>query len=620
MWWSPEYTDPHTGKYMGRQPWEQTKLYFLRTTTGNDNVPEVLDLQEHVAIAYPSDACNQLFNVKKTTTGGLTYSNAVYAYVDDVRQPTLVMKDDDVKYAFKCDGYNTSLVWYLEPLSGGEKQTQANKFVSTMNGNGLNMTPANPFSNVVGDKQYRLRLVYFKVKADNILEREETDLLNLTVNAKDGSWRTGGYWTQKKHNVVTKTNGPEYEKPFVGMRLESMEYAYGHSDDNSWTIDLGNTGNASVLYNYMTVNQWPLRLCDPYFYFAYLGRWAFIGGRESHPYLYDGLGNQSTEAFVYTDRGGSWAGDLLPSSANVPMRILETDLQQMGYERLLTTAWHNIRNLTVYDKRQWSKYTNYPLPVFNDADHVHIEQAGPDMTPRFNYATDDKEQILNLLLQIWGPYALANELAIDIPKYGGFYGLNDLEKNKKNYNNMALKNEAVRSLSMGSYTPDYGNGLTRGMVRIPHYQFYYLAGGTLNKSHNVYKKATLYKSFLNSYSGGDGIGLMGERVYREQDELVWYRLFLNGATPTTRLRSTGAMPYDLSKVYAPNGTIVADQFDARLAGKNVKSIVVSCYRVDAYDMQSGKYGVTDASKVKTITVKNPFDYAWWNKYYNEMKK
>lgn len=600
----PEYVDLQTGQYYAEKKWVQHKLFFFRTGDFIKEIPDVLDLQEHVALAYPSNR-GSLVNVENIEGGGFKCNDGmVDAYVCDIERPMLALKDLDAVKAYK----KGHLYWQLDGRGnpGGNVQEIVNIFYDptidhlynvNYSGNCVNMTlPPNKKFNVKAGNRYRLKLVY-RINAnymndDGTTRHEEGEetLVDLGLIAREGNWQTGflGSNNQRQRTV--------YDRPFIGLRLDEMKYNYTSASGD--TQKMHQVSNENFIYDREMVNGVSMRKADPYLYISYLSRWAFIGGFPLKSYKFDDLEVPVSESAIYTGRINKFTGNPYGCSGAYTNHIVKANSN-------MWEDWSLIRNLTIYDKSQWKDFgrigtTNryndyYPLPSISDDAYIYTEQVGVDMTPEYvpSETPGDIYSMGNLLRQIAAPYSLC---------------ANAVTKIKSTIKSIDGKSDsdvrAFNNANRGAYLTISDNLNQHNSIEIPYYQFPLIYGGTWNNS----------SGNGHSIQAVIGKGEVGARQHESASEVVYYRWV--DRKGNNRNFSNSAQT-DYTNVYTDDGRVRLDNFDSVTASQNITEITTTAYRVNTYDVVQGLYGVNtgmDANAKKTFTLKNPFNMNTWVKF------
>ena len=156
------------------EPWIQTRSFYFRTGTSKVNTltPDSINLQDYVALAYPSSYGDL------TTPEGYVDT----AYVSDIQQPIISLKRD-LSTAFPSETYKF-INWTLCDENGKELETIGNKWTT---GDVCVMTPNSPFTKVEKNKTYYLKARYWEYGYDTVRVEKKTINTNTPTAAKMAS-------------------------------------------------------------------------------------------------------------------------------------------------------------------------------------------------------------------------------------------------------------------------------------------------------------------------------------------------------------------------------------------------------------------------------------------------
>ena len=309
--------------------WRQVKTWYFRVKSNEEEkitTDSLRDLQPYIALAYPSLDGTKV--VDNRSAGGTK------AYYYDIMHPTIALNRDIT------DNLPASkMTWVLTPILGDTlahqfAQKRSAKYINA--NNCINLEPSYSFGSYSGfdtakntainggksydynTEQYQLQLKYtysYKVGEERYtyyvagrsrngyrdVYRDSTfNLVNLRVISMPHNVSIKGSSYTDDWRTSTSQDNAEvlpYSLPFVGARI------YAHP-----TIDYEETMSKAsdddiVFYN-KKWNGTPLRLLDPYLYFAYLGKWTFIGDRAVNSYDFDKAYIPfGTETLIYNYNG-----------------------------------------------------------------------------------------------------------------------------------------------------------------------------------------------------------------------------------------------------------------------------------------------------------------------------
>lgn len=525
--------DEKKKKYVNKA-WSQTKTYYFRTSA-QQTIGDCPDLQEYVAIAYPSR-----YNSLKCTN----YTMKVHEH--DMKYPNIALLTNLSTLAFK----KGNLYWRL--YSGSKKVCERkNKWVTT--GSTCNMMPASAMSGYKYDDTYTLKLEYETSKTVNgKVSTSTTELVSLRVFTTGTNWRTGN-----------KGNSLDYEKPFVGACINSVTFEntpkkitdYEMSRDNSW------------------IGGYQYRRYDPYLYIGYLANYAFYGGWEFDADRID-LDVTTAQSLIYNDKGGVYEGKL-GSGAN---------------EYHCYNDYDKIKALSIYDRKQWSKITNYPLPQIDDSKYNYVLSG----LPRANaYQPDSKDymKVKPYLIDMYRPYWLAKKIGDEIKRY--CIQIDAIDAQNKTFTGEANGMEKWYSNRVGTYcTAHYGNA----SIMIPAYQFPIIWGSMLANT-GVKKKLTAWGT-LKGYSNA-AKKYSQARGHEGNSEWVFCDLIGNENVYGDSMSKQNKH----GRAFFQNNTTDL---------KRMKSAQFSTYRVNAYDYVNCQYTVNTSafgdSPLNTFTLQYPLTY------------
>lgn len=554
--------------------WKQTKTYYFCTGPEKE-LPDAPDLQEYVAIAYPS-YYNQL------TSGSI-----VTAHENDVQFPNIAFTTDISKKCFK----NGKLYWRIYPDSNRDySKTEydddklgqvsavftttsktCNLIASTSKGAGLKGYTLN--------KSCRLVLVYVVSSKDSKgnVSIENKILANLRVYPKNSHWKTG-YTNDNKYYYNTT-----YEKPFIGSRINSISYLKGRKSLYDQELACGSATDDT--------NKRLWRIYDPYHYIGYLSNFAFFGGWSFASERLD-ADITTCQSVVYSDKGGVYEGKLANGKS-------ESSNANEDY--------YKIRDLSVFSRAQWSKYCNYPLPDLNDNRYGYTLN-GLSRVPAFRPSPNNAVNVMGYIEDMRAPITAANLFSLNIWRtmgkiitQGKSYFPNASSKNAINkYTKTQLKNffsylKTWYSVRRGGYAATTYRSVT---LQVPYYQFPMLLGSCLNNGKNsevgtAKQLEPLY--CLSGYNTNGTDGFNHARCNEQVSEHIVYDI-------------AGSDAQDLPFVES-NKHAVTIFCDDDKASSHIKSAEFSIYRVNSYDFLNCQYTVLGTvngeTGIETFTIKEP---------------
>ena len=362
--------------------WKQSKIWFFRIK-GTDEEKIVTDslrnLEPYIALAYPST------NGTKVVEKGTTVTKAYY---DDIMYPTIALTRD-LRTVLPA----SKMKWHLSFVTeAGDTTTVEKPAVYKINGNCYNLQPDGRFS--TGDNVFfysrnstinagrdwdfnkelyhlELRYTYQNTKGryydpekrKHVTPDSTFNLVDLWLTSLPHNVNVDNQTYTDSWNLTTTKEVKEvlpYSYPFVGARMESsptidyeVDYNNTYKDKNkkeihSLTDENHIFLNSKWIDNKKGINT-PYRLIDPYMYFAYLGKWVFIGDREISPYSFDEVGVKFAAETLVFDHNGTvvnpeFLKDVKDNKSLAEMRKQMYDVWNTGYHTDSET------------------YVQYPLP------------------------------------------------------------------------------------------------------------------------------------------------------------------------------------------------------------------------------------------------------------------
>lgn len=456
---NPVYFDTRTGKYT-HKPWKQTKTYYF-CTGPSKTIDDVVDLQDYVALAYPSHY-NQIKDIKYFET----------AYVSDVKAPTIALKANIQGKAFR----KGTLKWRLYNSSLKKIDETNNSWVTSSNNYGktLNMQPARSFTGVYSGSCYYIMLDYETSSKDKNgkISTQSTNLARIPVYAVNGNWRNG------YNNGNSRT---AYDYPFVSARLNYVNWKYNKPyrvSDKSISQADGTKQNGYLL-----------RLSDPYWYLSYLTNYAFVGGWQLSAERIKAAATTS-QSLIYTTVDGVYEGTL---GKGVSYNIYD------NYEK--------VRDMSVYTSEKWSPNARFPLPYIESNSYSYVN-SGLKRIPIPNRSSSNVKFVSPIISQLYKPYVLAERISSTIST--NLIQLSNMTDNKYETKKVN-KVEAWNNARVGTYA-SYTSGYDK--VEIPYYQFAILWGSQFaNKG--ARKKVTMWGAF-------DDLKKSDERGHENLCEEIYY--------------------------------------------------------------------------------------------------
>lgn len=574
----PVNYDPKTKTYSNKR-WEQEKRYYF-CTGASEEIPDCPNLQDYVAVAYPSD-----YNKLKS-------NNQVYAYVLDVQCPTLALFSDISKKAFK----KGKLYWRLYNGSGKLLVERENQWLVT--DSTCNMYPQYGFYNVPTNKSSRMTLVYewsyttvkkmairdprtraiTGYQMRRVVETKDTTLMDLNLYAVDKNWREG-YWRGGKSQV-------KYDIPFQGARLNYVIDNYALS------------GNANIsdenyaLYNTYQYGNKPRRFANPYVYLSYMSNYALVGGWSLSNKKLKTVNATTSQSLIYHDMGGSYEGSC-PSSS-VSTRIYN--------------QYYKIRALSTYDKSEWRTDGLYQLPVQTDGKYSYV-LGGNERAYRFNQSQtqDNKSHARHIIGAMRNVYDLAEEIDYKLYKelkaidnaYGGYgNGKHNNMHTRKNRMNQYMESKVGIFVSK-SFNCDYPC-----RVEFPFYQLAVLWGGHYRPIGGKREGQTTDIVITGMF---DNYPEKGSRAKTVVGKNIYYGILGSGNAQKPDAAGYGVTIDGKSSKNFPRLYFTADY-------NNISRINVTFFRINTFNFKRGEYSVrTDMggnskSNLHNATIGNPLKF------------
>lgn len=530
-------------------PWTQTKDYFFCTGSAEamEDCPE--DLQKYVAIAYPS-----YYNQLKSDT-------YLYAYTYDLRSPNIAFNTDISKQVFK----KGKLKWRLYELkSGWQKVDEENAYwVTTDSTCNLTISGGGFDTRPVKDKYYRLQLDYdisktvtttqqvwnaskgkYETKTVSKIVTETTNVAKWLTQACDGFYHTG---------YNNKGVSLPYEKPFVGIRLNSIKMKTKNP--------LYNPYGTSFYKKYMAADGVnPLRYQDPYTYITYMSNYALVGGWALTNKKLK-VNATTAQSLIYRDRGGSYEGAYKTSTGSYG-----------DYDK--------VKALSIYDGAQWKKDCQYPLRPQSDGKYSYFK-GGRERAYAFKPADSDLNRASELIKDLYEVYSLVDKFDTRFRKELQDV-FDDTEDALAKY---ADKVEDMMEAKTGVYITECSSRNPDIRIEVPYYQTGILWGSHFeNNSWQGKKDMTMWGSF-------DGIPKDYTRPHEKRSEDIVVGLI--GNTP----KKLVGVQKELITGKDKNGNFVkvdkAKYIDFVPQWDNIQQIKVMYYRVNAYNHKKAEYTVSD---------------------------
>lgn len=456
----PEHYDETKKKYVSK-PWSQTQSYYFRT----GEMPKLSDIPEDftslVAIAYPAN-CSSANRLKST--------KAITAHLDDVEKPNLAFYQDVSQTILQ----NGKLQWLLYDNTTNLIVSMSSAVWNTESGHSCNLIAATPLAAEAG-KTYRLVLRYISTHPlsegrNNVRDRythrdrvttNENILVDLIVKPQYTNW-TG--------NDGIHSTPLDYERPFIGARINSVKYKYDPP--------VRRTDHDIMSGAHVHMDGYDHRVADPYWYISYMSNYGFIGGWKFTADKLD-VNITTSQSLIYTDKGGKYEGKL-----------------GTGESYNIVDNLQRIRDLSVYTT--YHNSTEYPLPKLSDSKYS-FTIPGLSRVPEFKPSSYNSERVIGYIKDMYSPAVACTSLDYAI------WHVFDLLDRDISFANVGKDwEEDLKDLqtwydnNRGGYQTVIYNSTK---LQVPNYQFPIVYGSCLNNAGKL-KKVTAWGT-LEGYAAID---------------------------------------------------------------------------------------------------------------------
>lgn len=413
------------------EAWSQSKTYYF-ATTARKAIPDQPDLQDYVAIAYPS------YRNKIVRPENYTY---MAVHDQDIKMPTIALTTNLYNKAFK----QGKLKWRLYDSNNKKVCERDNSWVYSVST--CNMQPTSNISGYSYGKNYKLKLEYetSKRNAQNKVVTETAIIMEVWVTPQNTNWKTGYY-----------DRSLAYEAPFVGCRINNVTFANTPSQITDYGISRDSYTLGGRVY----------RLYDPYLFIAYMSNYAFPGGWEFTADRID-MNVTTSQSVVYTDKGGVYEGKLGGDKNNYNC--------YWDYDK--------IKSLSIYDRSQWKNITSYPLPVLSDYSYT---LTGQERAAVYTPSTKRYVQVKGYISDMYSVYEAAARFSNKI--YELAKQIDKIDADNKTFTNEANGMENWYQARRGQYA---SSSFNKVRLQVPCYQFPIVWGSMLNNS-GAKKKLTMW--------------------------------------------------------------------------------------------------------------------------------
>lgn len=564
----PEYFDVRTNRTYNK-PWKQTQVYYF-CTGETDEVDDAPDLQEYVAIAYPSN-----YNELKDYVYPTDYDRYMPAHENDVTRPTIALTKDVSKSCFK----KGNLRWRLCDEDGKELVAEDNAWV-TNNEEGITMCSMEPVKPLLPHGQgvlgrYILRLDYVKStqERNDVIVYDTLNIVLLHCNVQsNSSWRTG-YRVSTNGGYTAWRESAKYEAPFMASLL--VDYKYTEPDIKGM-LDK----------DFMESSAKTVRTTDPFVCLSYLGNYAFVGGWNMNSSDLN-LEVITSQSLNFTIRGG---------------KLFEGTLSPTVNDHRIRDSYNSIKSMVFYDKYQRVGDSPYPLPNLSDSRYDYVLKTNdrasryyPNQTEKYFGAKNDIDRVFRMMEEEGtdGYYGDRDGLLPSIrkrmmqmelynnEKLGDFRKRRDMVRDWRNARRGMYINIWSGAQNAGEENEETGEkakitGVPPKM-EIPLYQFPVLWGSTRNND-DLHHSVTMYGVLDAMYGVNDKSSHRNERATQSNSQKIF-------------------------------NALSTDKFDTDAARRRLTEATFITYRVNAFDIATGEYYVTSAllngSAMDTWKVTNP---------------
>ena len=623
-------------KELHRIKWQQGKFWFFYVKDEiEDKVvgDSLRSLEPYVALAYPS-----LDGTKVNDDRG---AGTIKAYYNDIMKPTIAL-NRDISAEVKAD----SMQWILTTLNAAgdtlKVQTRNAKYIMDQGGNCINLEPDSCFDGLsefasaksnarknqltydFSNEIYHLQLNYKYyhtgevrygrynnyVRYDGEPHDSIRSLVNLWLTPMPYGVEVDGKTYNESWLETTQGDVKEalpYSLPYVGAKVYSepkVEY-YEYEKKLSDNQIIGN--------NSVTTGNIPYRLVDPYLYFAYLGKYAFIGDRATQAYAFDDAYLPfGTETLIFQYNNTIVNPEVL--RYETPKSLVQVRDQMYG-----------IWNDWAYQKG--SNQPKFPLPTLlktiSGLTTANQDGKASTVVPRnVRLSADDYTYGLEDLARSYAGAYIAAKLLCDTLKHFSSELVNLYYSSPSNWNadrgrqeSTALNNNVLNwnRKNRGRYIEIDTLGYN---VRVPFYQLPLLFGNCFGDGAFINAKNGNYsildnqdRTFAFSFDGKQGLG-NNDLWFSGMSNLLFFRLNDMGDSrhPDFELANKAKVSAQIFKGWEPgeepyrdiyqtsrgqgvmaNRNVAWDKFRPDVGLEQVTEFKAQLYRLDCYDISTGQY-------------------------------
>lgn len=395
----PVNYDTSKKKYVNKA-WNQSKTYYFATGP-RKAVPDVPELQDYIAIAYPSHK-NRIMKGQS--------DSYISCHENDIKYPSFALITNLKNKAFT----KGTLKWRLYNSSNKMVCERNNSWVTTSNT--CNMQPSSALSGYSLNSNYKIKLEYeLSKRVNNKYVTETSTIAEIWVTPRNSNWKEG-----------YSSRSLDYEKPFVGCRINSVTMRKEPEKVSDY--------NVARFSKHM--------LMDPYMYIAALSNYIFIGGWEFGATRID-VSVTTAQSCIYTDKGGVYEGKLGGAKFNYNC--------YNDYEK--------IKKLSIFDYSQYKNLATYPLPAM-DGEYSYA-LTGLDRAAVYTPSSKNYVQVANYINDWYRVYALCETFSTTL--MNRCKDMDNCDRNGKNFTQRANNVDNWYNSRRGQYISN-SNGAARLQV------------------------------------------------------------------------------------------------------------------------------------------------------------
>ena len=412
--------------------------------------------------------------------------------------------------------------------------------------------------------------------ANNRIVSDTTNVVQWYVKPCNGSYKTGKYET----NVSLA-----YEKPFIGMRLDKVEFNTGAPQYS---------GKGMGYYNKYTVTYpsgktVPARYANPYTYIAYMSNYGLVGGWELTNSKLK-LNATTSQSLIYRDKGGVYEGTY-----------------DNNYENTLEAEYFKVLRQSV----RTSPSYEFSLPVMTDSkyNYAHTGTAG---AYELTLGKEEAIRVQSLVMSLYDVYYAVDRFdsKFRVQLQNLFAQTDEADIDYADWVQEEMEDHA------GTYISTTLGNVT---IEVPYYQMGILWGSHFEHTIISGKKGiTMWGSF-------DGIPDGWGRPHEKMSENLVVGLIGNSPTKLLGVSKVITGTDSNGKYTESNAVKYIDFWPYR---DNIKNMYYSHYRVNAFNHKRAQYTVSKHTKLNkryayNYSLGQRYSYPWSRlpdepryKYYN----